>query len=52
MQKNLKIVKNKEKMPKIAQKCKNIFKNMWKILKLAQLWKISTGGATAATDFF
>ena len=48
----LKIVKkNEQKWQKVHKKC--IFsKSTWKTQKLVQLWKISTGGAAAATIFF
>ena len=47
----LKIVWKWAKMPKIAhKKAKKIF--FFRVKKLAQLWKVWTGGASAATTFF
>ena len=47
----LKIVQNLLKVPKnCTKKDKNLLKMAWK--KLAQLWKVSTGGASAASTFF
>ena len=54
MQKRLKIVHKKSKN---AKNCKTkwgkkLLKSACKKQKLEQLWKISTGGGSAATDFF
>ena len=48
--KRSKSCKNEIECQKVHKKA--IFLTTWKTQKLAQLWKISTGGAAAATTFF
>ena len=50
--KKLKIVQNEQKFQKFHTKMQKPFIKLMQKQKLAQLWKISTGGATAANDFF